>query len=75
MADSHDRVIAVQNAEVTAAEVEIKALLKLHHRLQDEQAVLLNAPGVGLVTATVLMAEMPELGSLTAKTAAPLARL
>jgi transposase len=53
----------------------IAALINQHEAMAAKAARLQEVPGVGAVTATVLLAEMPELGSLRDEGAAALAGL
>ena len=53
----------------------IAAMIKASDSLKEKHAVLAQYRGVGPVTAAVLLAEMPELGSLDAKQVASLAGL
>ena len=62
-------------AQVRAIEARIQHLLQSDPQLSQRQAILLSIPGVGPITAAGLLSEMPELGSIDAKSAASLAGL
>lgn len=60
------QVVTAFNGAIAQLEDEAKALLERSVRLGGGAAELLRSvPGIGEVTATTLVAEMPELGSLT----------
>lgn len=67
-------------ARIAAYEAQIKAELKAHRELDEDAKRLATAPGVALVTASSLLAFLPELGQRSAKAItslvglAPLAR-
>jgi transposase len=60
---------------IAAAEREISQLVANHQTLREQAKLLSSAPGVGPVTAQVLLALMPELGSASPKRLAALAGL
>lgn len=60
---------------IASAEAKIAGLTQASAELTEQHRLLLTAPGVGPVTATVLLSEMPELGRSRAKAIAALARL
>jgi transposase len=60
---------------VAAAEREISQLVANHQTLREQAKLLSSAPGVGPVTAQVLLALMPELGRASPKRLAALAGL
>lgn len=66
------RVIAMLAAEIKSIEGAIEALMKAHPVLAARSALLRSAPGVGPVVASVLLAQMPELGALRPGAAASL---
>lgn len=61
------QVVTAFNGAIAQLEDEAKALLERSVRLGGGGAaeLLRSVPGIGEVTATTLVAEMPELGSLT----------
>lgn len=60
---------------IAEAEQQIAALSEASPELADQRRLLVSAPGVGPVTASVLLSDMPELGRLSAKQIAALAGL
>jgi transposase len=63
--DEQIKIIQAESAEVIAEHAELERIY----------AILTSVPGVGPVTASVLMGQMPELGSLSRQAAAALAGL
>jgi transposase len=61
--------------EITAIEVTIKARIDADPQLRERRQRLCSVPGVGVVTATTLIALLPELGRRSPKTIAALAGL
>lgn len=61
--------------EQTAVEVRIERHLAAHPPLQDKVQTLCLVPGVGLITAAVVLAHVPELGQLNRRQVAKLAGL
>ena len=72
---SVSRVLRLLQREIAAVESAITKCIAASKDLADRAALLRTAPGVGPVSATALLAEMPELGSLTPRQAAALAGL
>jgi len=72
---SLDDHIAFLDAAIVAIEDEIKAFLKTYPTLGDDHKRLQSAPGVGPVTADVLVAGLPELGHCNSAQIAALAGL
>lgn len=70
---SSRRLLEVQASEVKRVEREIRELVKRSDALRVQVDELTAVVGVGLVTAVTLVAELPELGSLTRREAASLA--
>lgn len=62
-------------AQLEVIDRRIAGMIKATENLREKHAVLARYRGVGPVTAAVLLAEMPELGSLDAKQVASLAGL
>jgi transposase len=58
---------------ITALDTEIEAIVASDRRINGRQTILRTVPGIGKVTAPVLLALMPELGQLDRKRAASLA--
>ena len=61
--------------EIAAIEAEIRSHLKAEAQLARKAKLLQTIKGIGPVTATILLARMPELGQLSPKAAAALAGL
>ncbi len=61
---SIERVLAVLHEERTALEERIEKLCERSELLAPRLEVLTSVSGVGLITAAVLIAEVPELGTL-----------
>jgi transposase len=72
-APSLDRVIALLTAELAELEAAIAALVAADPACRARATALQSVPGVGPVVAATLLAELPELGALSAKQAAALA--
>lgn len=66
------RVIAMLKEEIKSIEGAIEAHIEAHPALAARNALLRSAPGVGPVVASVLLAQMPELGALSPGAAASL---
>lgn len=60
---------------IETLEAEIADLLARHRALERKAALLRSVPGVGLLTAATLIAELPELGTLSRQAVAALAGL
>jgi len=69
------RVLRLLQREIDRIETAIATCIAASEDLADRAAVLRTAPGVGPVSATALLAEMPELGTLTPRQAAALVGL
>ena len=69
------RVLRLLQHEVEGIETAIARRIASSKDLRDRAALLRTAPGVGPVSATALLAEMPELGTLTPRQVAALAGL
>lgn len=61
--------------QITAIDAECRKLVAATPSLKARLDILLSVPGLGEATATVLLVDMPELGSMDAKQAASLAGL
>lgn len=75
MRASVGRVLRPLQREIDSIETAIARCIASSEELRDRAALLRTAPGVGPVSATALMAEMPELGTLTPRQVAALAGL
>jgi transposase len=60
-----DRHIEWLQEEVKALDEQIQAQVNQSQQWQQQQAILQSVPGVGVVTASTLIALLPELGKLT----------
>lgn len=65
----------VIDKQIAQLEAEAAEVIERHRHLQRRYEILTSVPGVGPVTAAVLMGSMPELGTLSRKTVAALAGL
>jgi transposase len=70
-----EEVIGTLEKQIKAIEAESAAVIAAHARLERIHDILTSVPGVGPVTAGVLMGDMPELGTLSRQAAAALAGL
>jgi transposase len=61
------------NEQITAIEAEMATLVKDSPDLKEKAKVLQSIAGIGVKTAQLLLAEMPELGTLTRREVASLA--
>lgn len=68
-------VINTLQEQIAAVEAESAEVIAQHAKLQRTYTVLTSVPGIGPVTAAVLMGAMPELGTLSRQAAASLAGL
>lgn len=73
--DSLQSHVAWLDQEIRRLDAMIAAAIAASETLLEEARLLRTAPGIGPVAATTLIALMPELGSLSPKTAAALAGL
>lgn len=69
------RVLRMLQREIDGIEIAIAQCIASSEELRSRAALLRTAPGVGPVSATALLAEMPELGTLTPRQVAALAGL
>lgn len=69
------RVLRLMQREIDSIETAIAQCIAASEDLAERAALLRTAPGVGPVSATALMAELPELGTLTPRQVAALAGL
>ncbi len=69
------RVLRLLQREIARLETAIARCIASCEKLRDRATLLRTAPGVGPVSATTLIAEMPELGTLTPRQVAALAGL
>lgn len=73
MLASIDEHLTWLKAKILEMDKRIMALINQTPALKDNAARLQSAPGVGVTTATVLLAQLPELGKLSPKKIASLA--
>lgn len=73
--DSLLEMMGVLDHQIAAIDERIDTLLAQAEPLAADQEILLSAPGVGLQTASVLLAYMPELGNRDRRAIAALAGL
>lgn len=73
--DSCARHIAWLSEEIARFEALIAKAIAADAALTEDMRLIRSVPGIGPVGATTLLAQMPELGTLTPKTAAALAGL
>lgn len=69
------RVLCLLESEVAEVEASIAALIASCEELRTQAELLRTAPGVGPVSVTALLAELPELGQVTPRQVAALAGL
>lgn len=69
------RVLRLLQGEIARIEIAIARCIAACETLRGRAALLRTAPGVGAVSATALLADMPELGTLTPRQIAALAGL
>jgi transposase len=69
------RVLRLLQREIDRIETAITRCIAASEELRTRAALLRTAPGVGPVSATALLADMPELGTLTPRQVAALAGL
>lgn len=75
MRASVGRVLRLLGREVARLEADIDALIAASGDLRARAGLLRTAPGIGPVSATALLAELPELGRLSPRQVAALAGL
>ena len=63
------------NRQITELESRIEQTIAADATLEETAAILRSVPGIGPVTSTMLIAEMPELGQITGEQAAALTGL
>jgi transposase len=68
-------VIKTIDKQIELLEAESAEVIAEHTQLQRTYDILISIPGIGAVTAAVLMGHMPELGSLSRQAVAALAGL
>jgi transposase len=68
-------VIKTLERQIELIEAESAQVIAEHRQLQRTYEILLSVPGVGPVTAGILLGSMPELGTLSRQAAASLAGL
>jgi transposase len=75
MRNSLERMIKILKEEIKQLEKELDQFMKEHADWKEQEEILRSAKGVGRVTATTLLAELPELGKLDRKKIAALVGL
>lgn len=75
MRGSVERMIEMLKEEIKRLEKELDQFMKEHAEWQAQEQILTSAKGVGRITATTLLAELPELGKLDRKKIAALVGL
>ena len=75
MRGSVERMIEMLKEEIKRLEKELDRFMKENTDWQEQEAILTSAKGVGRITATTLLAELPELGKLDRKKIAALVGL
>jgi transposase len=73
IAPSIERLLAFLDQEIEDIEAEIERIIKTTPTLQQRNQVLLGIPGIGARVGAALLALLPELGTLSRRTAAALA--
>lgn len=68
-------VIRTLEQQIKLIEAESAEVIAEHRQLERTYAILTSVPGIGPVTAAVLLGQMPELGSVSRQAAAALAGL
>ncbi|MGI8484051.1 MAG: transposase [Thermomicrobiales bacterium] len=72
MRASCDAVLAVLDAQVTTITAQLAAHIAAHVDGAHQRQLLCSAPGIGLITAHLLVADLPELEHLDRKAIAAL---
>jgi transposase len=75
MRGSVERMIEMLKEEIKRLEKELDRFMKENTDWQEQEEILTSAKGVGRITATTLLAELPELGKLDRKKIAALVGL
>lgn len=75
MRGSIERVIEMLKEEIKRLEKELDRFMKENADWREQEEILTSAKGVGRITATTLLAELPELGKLDRKKIATLVGL
>lgn len=71
--ETYTRILDVLNEQISAIEGQISQFIASNPELQRKYDILLTVPGIGPVTASTLLSQMPELGTMNQKQAASLA--
>jgi transposase len=69
---SIQNMIQILEKEIKAIELQIKSVIKKDAELSEKAAILESMPGVGFVSAALLLSAVPELGTITNKQIAAL---
>jgi transposase len=75
MRSSLERMIKVLKEEIKQLESDLDCFMKENEDWKEQEDLLRSAKGVGRITATTLLAELPELGKLDRKKIAALVGL
>ena len=75
MRSSVEHIIEVLKEEIKQLEKDLDKFMKENEEWQAQEQILTSAKGVGRITATTLLAELPELGKLDRKKIAALVGL
>ncbi|MBK9602364.1 MAG: transposase [Anaerolineales bacterium] len=75
MRGSVERMIETLKEEIKRLEKDLDEFMKENEEWQAQEQILTSAKGVGRITATTLLAELPELGKLDRKKIAALVGL
>ena len=75
MRGSVERMIEMLKEEIKRLEKELDRFMKANADWREQEEILTSAKGVGRITATTLLAELPELGKLDRKKIAALVGL
>jgi transposase len=70
-----NRIISFFNQEIEAIEAAILTEIEAHPDIKHQVETISSAPGIGPVTATVIVSHMPEIGAISGKQAASLVGL
>jgi transposase len=70
-----DKLLSALDTEIAAIEAAVKRLLRIHAALREDIDTLCTIISIGTITATSLLALMPELGTLDRRQAAALGAL
>ena len=75
LARQHQIMIHTLKAQIREIETILSAIIERSHALKDKSKIICSVPGVAQITANTLIADLPELGTLTSKQIASLTGL